>query len=432
MVATTKEAPRGADLSAAGPARAADPPAVSRPAEGPSAEAIDKENEKKRRGKRGPILIGVLLLVVAVSLGVWAHERGHESTDDAQVDGEVVAVPTRASGLVVKVLFVENQRVKEGDVLAELDPSTATARLAQARATLEVAEAAAEAADADAHLSETNAKGNKAVSDAALATASVGAASASDQIKEAEAQVRTSEATLKQAREERDRSKSLFDSGAITRAELDRANNAFDVASSNLEGARARLATLRAAAAQAQSRIVEASAKAEQAADVDTVVKQARARAKSTHAQVDAAKAAVDLALLDVSYTKILAPHDGIASKKTIAVGQTVVAGQTIAQLVTPSLWITGNFKETQVAEMHVGQHASIEVDAFPGVKIQGALESFSGATGSRFTLLPPDNASGNFTKVVQRLPVRVKLVDVPKGIELRPGMSVDLTIDTR
>jgi membrane fusion protein (multidrug efflux system) len=394
-------------------------------------QAVETSGQKPK-SRRGTVLGLVFLVAAAIGVLVWLRGRGKESTDDAQVDGEVVAVPTRTSGLVVKVLFVENQSVKEGDVLAELDPTPATARLAQAKAALDVAQARADAADADSRLAETNAKGNKAVSDAALATASVGAVSATDQIKEAEAQVRTSEASAKQAREERDRAQSLFDSGAITRAELDRATTAFDVATSSLEGAKARLATLRESAAQAQSRIVEASARAEQASDVDTVVKQAHARARSAHAEVDSAKAAVDLAALELSYTKITAPHDGVASKKTIAVGQTVVAGQTVTQLVTPALWVTGNFKETQISKMRVGQRAEIEVDAFPGVVVSGAIESFSGATGSRFTLLPPDNASGNFTKVVQRVPVRVKLVDVPRGIELRPGLSVDLTLDTR
>ena len=136
--------------------------------------------------------------------------------------------------------------------------------------------------------------------------------------------------------------------------------------------------------------------------------------------------------MLDLSYTRIFAPSDGVLSKKSINVGQMLSSGQSIVQLVTDKLWVTGNFKETQVAPMRVGQPASIEVDAFSGSSIVGEVESFSGATGAKFTLLPPDNATGNFTKVVQRVPVRVRLHELPAGITLRPGMSVDLTVDTR
>ena len=152
-----------------------------------------------------------------------------------------------------------------------------------------------------------------------------------------------------------------------------------------------------------------------------------RARSRS-----DAACAKVVLAALDLSYTKIVAPHAGVVSKKSINEGQTVSVGQPIVQLVTPALWVTANFKETQVGHMHPGQPAHFTVDAYPGVELSGTLESLSGATGSRFTLLPPDNATGNYTKVVQRMPVRVSVAAVPAGVLLRPGMSVELTVDTR
>ena len=138
------------------------------------------------------------------------------------------------------------------------------------------------------------------------------------------------------------------------------------------------------------------------------------------------------MAALDLSYAKIFAPSDGVVSKKSINVGQMLSPGQSIVQLVTDKLWVTGNFKETQVAQMRVGQPATVEVDAFSGTSLAGEVESFSGATGAKFTLLPPDNATGNFTKVVQRLPVRVRLHHIHEGVALRPGMSVELTVDTR
>ncbi len=177
----------------------------------------------------------------------------------------------------------------------------------------------------------------------------------------------------------------------------------------------------------------EASAKLTQSSDVDALIEQARAKARTAHAQVRTAEAARDLAALELSYTKIVAPQRGTASKKTIAVGQMVAPGQTIVQLVTTqSSWITGNFRETQIGGMRVGQATEIEIDAFPGVKFHGEVESFSGATGARFSLLPPDNATGNFTKVVQRVPVRIHLHDIPTGVALRPGMSAELSVNTR
>jgi membrane fusion protein (multidrug efflux system) len=147
---------------------------------------------------------------------------------------------------------------------------------------------------------------------------------------------------------------------------------------------------------------------------------------------VATARAARDLAAVELSYTKVLAPHDGMISKKSVAEGQALGAGQTVAQLVTPGVWVTANFKETQLGKLHPGQHAKFSVDAYPSLEFAGEVESLSAATGSRFTLLPPDNASGNFTKVVQRVPVRVHVSSVPGKVVLRPGMSVDLSVDVR
>jgi membrane fusion protein (multidrug efflux system) len=373
--------------------------------------------------------------VAASALGatgwVLAH-RGLESTDDAQTDADVVAVPARTGGTIRRVLFTENQRVKAGDLLVEIDDVPAKARLAQAEASLAAAMASAEAADADAELAGTNALGNKSVAEAGLRTASVGVASFSDQIKEGESQVRSAEASFAQATSDHGREKALYEKAAISKAEFDRAETAYSVAAAALEGARARLETVRQGANQARSRVVEASARAKQTGNVEPLVRQAHAKAAAAHAQVDTARAARDLAALDVSYTQILAPHDGVVSRKTVSEGQSVGAGQAVVQVVTPEVWVTANFKETQVGRMREGQPARFSVDAFPGVEFSGDVQSLSGATGARFSLLPPDNATGNFTKVVQRVPVRVHVRDVRPGVTLRPGMSVDLTIDTR
>jgi len=386
--------------------------------------------EQPQRRRR--ILIGIAAVAVAAGAAWYITHRGLESTDNAQIDTNIVAVPARTAGTVSRVLFIENQQVHTGDLLAELDDAPAKARLAQAEANLAAATASADAADADAEVAETNAVGNKSFAEASLQTAVVGVATTTDQIKEREAMVQSAEANLTQAKLDRDRAKSLFDSGAIAKANFDQADTGYSLAAANLEAARSRLTTEKLSVDQNRSKVAEANAKAKQANNVPVLVRQARARAAQAHAQVATAQAQRDLAALDFFYTKILAPHDGVVSKKTINEGQNVGLGQTVVQLVTPDIYLTGNFKETQVTHMRVGQNVHFSVDAFPGREFDGEVESLSGATGSRFTLLPPDNATGNFTKVVQRLPVRVKLHAPPDGVALRPGMSVDVTVDTR
>jgi membrane fusion protein, multidrug efflux system len=395
-------------------------------------ETAPTRDVPEARSKKGLVLGLVAAAVIAAGAVYYVTHHGLENTDNAQIDGDVVAVPARVGGVVTKIAFTENQRVKAGDLLAELDSAPAQAHLAEADANVFTAQAQADAADATARVSQTNAIGDKSVADASLITASVGAASTSDQIKEAAAELQSAQTSLAQAQLDHDRAQSLLSTGAISKAEFDRTDTQFRVAQSNVDVATARLTTIKGSAAQAQSRVAEAQAKAKSSNDVDTQIKLAEARAKAAHAQVDTAKAARDLAALDLSYTKIFAPNDGVVSKKSINVGQMLSPGQSIVQLVTDKLWVTGNFKETQVAKMRVGQPAAVEVDAFSGTSIEGEVESFSGATGAKFTLLPPDNATGNFTKVVQRLPVRVRLRELPAGIVLRPGMSVDLTVDTR
>jgi membrane fusion protein (multidrug efflux system) len=387
---------------------------------------------RKRMTRRSIILLSLLGVGLAGGGTWWFLHRGLENTDDAQIDGDVVPVPARVSAPVVELHFTENQVVHAGDLLVVLDDQEARARLEQAEATLASAEATAQAAEADAEVARTNAIGNRSIAQASLRSASAGAASARDQISQADAALRSTEATLRQADQDRERNRKLLEQGAIPRVVLDQYETAYNVALSARDAAKARLSQLHQSASQATGAIAEASARAEVTGNVDVIVQQATAKAKSARAQVASATASRDLAKLQLSYTRIVAPQDGVISKRTVTVGQMVAAGQPVAQLIAPGLWVTANFKETQIADMHVGQPASFSVDAFPGHDFHGQVESFSGATGSRFSLLPPDNASGNFTKVVQRLPVRVHIAALPKGVALRPGMSVDLTVDTR
>jgi len=399
----------------------------------PAAELTVAPTTAGSKSFRRNAVVASLALVAAVGAGSWYRTTmGHETTDDAQVDAEVVSVPARTAGTIAHIRFVENQTVHAGDVLAELDDDQAKARLAQAEASLASAEAAANAADADARVAESNANGNAAAANATLRAQAAQVTGARDQIAEATATLASVEATFRQAQTDRARDASLFHDGAVPQSVLDQADTSLAVARSNADAARARLNTLKSGVDQASGRADEASARVKQQSDVASLVEQARARALQAHAQVGTAKATRDLAALDLSYTRIVAPHDGVVSKKTIAEGQSVGVGQGIVQLVTPGVWITANFKETQLARMRVGVPVEFSVDAYPSKKFHGEVESLSGATGSRFTLLPPDNASGNFTKIVQRLPVRIRVTDSPAGTELRPGMSVDVNVDTR
>ena len=341
---------------------------------------------------------GAVALAIVGGGGWWFLHRGEEATDDAQVDAEVVPVPARVGGVVAAVTFRENQVVHEGDVLATIDDALPKAKLAAAEADLASAQAIAEAADAD--ITVISAGGSKEIAQAkAAATA-------------AESAKTTAEAELA-------RQKRLVAANAAPQERLDAAQSAFDGAVSNLEQARARFA----AAASGEGSSAKGAVAAQNV--------QARARAATAHARVQSAQAAHDLAALEVSWTQIKAPREGIASRKTIAQGQMVQPGQPIAMLVpTADVWVTANFKETQLARMKVGQPARVHIDAFPHADIEAQVESFSGATGARFSLLPPDNATGNFTKVVQRIPVRLKLKKVPDGIVLRAGMSADAVVD--
>ncbi|XXX73009.1 HlyD family secretion protein [Sorangium sp. So ce134] len=396
-----------------------------------SPEAVSGAVKTGKPSKAVGITAAALALAVAAGAGWYVAHRGLETTDDAQIDAEVVSVPARASGVVVKVHFAENQAVKAGDVLAELDADPARARLAQAEATLSAARASADAADADERIAETNARSNKSVAEASLHGAASSASASKQQIAEGEAHVASATATLEQATLERDRAKRLVETGALAQAQFDQLQAAVDVAGASLEQAKAHLAALKATTTQAWSRVEEANARVQQASNVDALIAQARARARVAHAQVETAQAARDLAALELSYTRIVAPQDGTVSKKTLSVGQMVSPGQAVGMLVPArQVWVTGNFKETQLARMHVGQPARVSVDAYPGVTVEGEVESFSAATGARFSLLPPDNATGNFTKVVQRVPVRIRLHDAPPDLALRPGMSVELTVD--
>ncbi len=396
-------------------------------------EAAREPAEGKAPGGKTKIrkAVGVAVAVaVAVVVGWYVIEAGRESTDDAQVEADVVPVPAQSGGTVERVLFVENQLVKKGDPLVELDPRIARAKLAQAEAELAAAEGGAQAADAAVHVIDATAKGQRSAAEASLRGSTVALTTTGDDIAQAKASVASLTATRHQAEQDLERAKNLFAENAVTKQRFDAAQAAFDAADANLLQAKARLQAALASPAMADARLNEAKARLGQSSAVEAQIAQARAQAALARARVETAKAVRDLAAIEVEHTRIIAPSDGLASKKGVVVGQMVAPGQAVAMLVpTKAVWVVANFKETQLSQMKTGQPAEVEIDAYPGVKLHGEVESFSGATGSRFSLLPAENATGNFTKVVQRVPVRVKLKEVPADKELRPGMSAEVTV---
>jgi membrane fusion protein, multidrug efflux system len=387
--------------------------------------------------KRRVIMLSLLAAFILSGAGWWVLHRGLEATDDAQLDADVVAVPSRAGGIVTAVHFTDNQRVEAGALLVELDDAQAKAKLAQAEAEVLAAKASADAADATTDLTARNASAGQSIARASLTGAAVAVTATSDQIAEASANLASATAQRDKAKLDLDRTRQLFASGAIANAQLEAAQAGFDSAQALRDSAEARIITLKSSTTQARARVSEASARLGQASDtLPSQVAEAKARAASARARVATAEATRDLAQLDLSYTKIFAPHAGILSKRSVAEGQLVSAGQAVVMLVPDAskggaVWVTGNFKETQLAKMQIGQPATLTIDAY-GRELQGRVESFSGATGARFALLPPDNATGNFTKVVQRVPVRVKIENLPADLLLLPGLSVELTVNTR
>jgi membrane fusion protein (multidrug efflux system) len=408
----TERAPASPSATHAAPTDRAAPPAAGR--------------------SRRPLVLGAVAAVALAGAGWWFAHRGIEDTDDAQLDGDVVNVPARTTAVVTEILFTDNQPVAKDAILARLDPKPAEARLAQAEAELLSAKAAAQAAHVEAALAASNARGQRTAAAASLRGARVTVSTTAQQIAEADAQLRAATATHDKARLDLERARALFAKEVVARAQLDAAQAAFDAAQATVAQARARAASLRASTEQVEARISEANARLQQASTVDQQIADAEARAQVADARVRTAQAARDLAALELSYTTIRAPRDGIVSRRTINVGQMVTPGTPIAAIVpTSGLWVTGNFKETQLAHMKPGQPATVHIDAY-GVDLHGKVDSFSGATGARFSLLPPDNATGNYTKVVQRVPVRIALTDAPKDLALRPGLSVVLAVDTR
>jgi membrane fusion protein (multidrug efflux system) len=406
--------------------------AVSEP--NPAPAAPERVVAPAKRGQARPYLI--LGAVVAVGLAVYLVlswlSRGKESTDDAQVDSDVVAVSARVGGAVLKVYVVDNQQVKAGDPLVEIDPADFAAKERQAEAEFAAAQAQAAASDAQMRIVSATSKGGLSAAQAQLSGTATSVASAGAQIEAAKASVARSQAEAARAETDLARAESLKKDEAIPQAQVDTARANALAARAAVAQSQAQLASAQDMRRTAQTQIAEAQGRVVQSAPVDAELAMAQANADLAHARADAAQASLALAKLQLSYTRIVAPADGMLSRLGVHEGQLVQAGQQVVGVVPNGTYVVANFKETQVGRMRPGQRAEISVDALPGRTFEGKIESTSPGTGARFSLLPADNASGNFVKVVQRVPVKITWVSVPEDVKLAAGLSVDVTVLTQ
>ena len=428
--------------------------------------------------RRPAVLIAAAILtILAVVFGVryYLYATSHESTDDAFIEAHIVQVSPKVSGYIAKVYVKDNQEVKAGDLLAEVDPSDFQVRVDQARASLDSARSKDESASSNVSLTKVNTAAGveQAVSGVSSAKSEVEAAQAQvaaarARLDQAQAQVTTALANAEQARAEAEaaqadqgfaeadlkRYQELFAKDEVSKQRLDQAATAAQTAQAQTRAARDKAAAIeaqvadarasqeaaRAALLQAQSqvgvanaRVGEASGKLAAANSAPQQVAVSKAQAQTAGADVGQAKASLDQAELQLSYTKIYASESGRITRKAIEVGAYVEAGQALMAIVPGDVWVTANFKETQLGAIRPGQTVDIKVDAFPGKVFKGHVDSIQAGSGARFSMLPPENATGNYVKVVQRVPVKILFDEPTDGpYLLGPGMSAVPEVKTK
>jgi membrane fusion protein (multidrug efflux system) len=376
-------------------------------------------------GFRIAVVIAIIVLLV-VGLFIYRYVTSYESTDDAQVDGHVNSVSARISGHVVKLNVRDNQFVPAGTVLVEIDPADYQVALERAKADFEDARGLAIAAGVDVPIASVSTTSQLSSTQAEADSARAGIQAARQQSQAAKAQLQQAEANNVKAQNDLGRYRQLVDKQEISQQQYDQAVAAARAGDAAVEAARANADAAVQQVSQAQSKLAQAEANWRNANTAPKQMSAMRAKAASAEAEVQRRKADLDQAQLNLQYTKILAPVAGVVSDRTVEVGQNVVPGQELMKVIPlDDIWITANLKETQLRNIKVGQPVTVEVDA-TGRKYKGKVDSIAGASGARFSLLPPENATGNYVKVVQRIPVKIVLEpDENKDHELRPGMSV-------
>lgn len=401
------------------------PEASNRPLPATERDFHTHPSRTQSPGFRIAVLIALVVLLV-VGFFVYRYLTSYESTDDAQVDGHINSVSARISGHVMKLNVVDNQYVQAGTVLVEIDPADYQVAYERAKADYADAEAVAIAAGVNVPITSVNTSSQVSASEADVNSARAGIQAAQQQLEAAKAQLVQTQANDFKAQNDLGRYKQLVDKQEISEQQFDEATAAAKASAAAVDAARATADAADHQVTQAKGRLVQAEANYRQANTAPKQLQISKARAESAQAQVQRSKASLEQAELNLNYTKVTAPVNGIVSDRTVEVGQNVVPGQELMKVINlDDIWITANFKETQLRDMKPGQRVTIEVDA-NGRKYYGKLDSIAGASGARFSLLPPENATGNYVKVVQRVPVKIVLdAGSNNNHTLRPGLSV-------
>jgi membrane fusion protein (multidrug efflux system) len=396
------------------------------------------------KGKQPWIMGGLVIALAVTAFFVWRHLSPRESTDDAQVSGHVSPVAARVAGTVATVVVNDNQAVHGGDVLVEIDPHDYQLALARAEADLAAAEAGASAARTTVPVTSATTTSQLDVARTGTTNAEAALHAAEHEVDASRAKLTVAKAKLTEATavanktsQDLERLRPLVAKDEVSKQQYDAAVSvdesaraSVDSAQAGIGEAQANLEVSEAKRLQSEGMVHEAKSEATAASTAPEQVAMTEAKAKAADAQVLQARAAVDVAKLNLDRASVRAPTSGIVSRKSVEVGQIVQAGQPLMALTAlDSVWVVANFKETQLDNMRVGQRADVSVDAY-GRHYAGHVDSIAAATGATFSLLPPDNASGNFVKVVQRVPVKI-VIDSGQDAAavLRPGMSVNATV---
>jgi membrane fusion protein (multidrug efflux system) len=413
-------APHSPDLPPS-PLTRADVPIESRP------DATDG-----KRGSRRPFLIvGLVIMTGVVALAVYLmRTRGQESTDDAQVEGDVVSISVRVPGLVVAVPAADNHRIKKGDLIAQVDDTDYAARLKQAQAELSQARAQAAQAEVQEQMVAASAKGDIAAGQALVAGSSYAVRGAHANVASARATVDLAEGDERIAAIDLARCKALREANALPQSKLDEAQAAADRAHATVAQAHAALSASEEQQNAANARVSEAQGRLTQSAPIETQLNAARANTELQRGRVTGAEAVVALAQSQLDATHVVAPADGLLTNLSLHPGVLAAVGTPVALLVPPEVYVVANFKETQIGELRPGQPVIVSVDALAPRIFEGKVDTIAGGTQGRFSLLPSDNAGENFVKVVQRVPVKVRLAAT--DAVLLPGLSAGVTVNVR
>ncbi len=408
----------------------------------PNRDYIDRDPEgnehaEEHRGffaknpKAGLIIMAVAIVAVVGGLLFWWTSRQWENTDDAQVDGHIYDVNARVGGQILKVNVDDGQFVHAGDVLVQIDPKDYQVALAKAQADYDDAVATATAAGLSVPITSIGSSSQISSADADLLNTQAGVAAAQGQVESAQAQLIEAQANARKLNADVERYRQLMSKHEIAQQQFDQAVTAAEGANATVNARQADVNAAQDQVRQAQARVAQSQANLANARITPKQIAITKAKADSAVAQEEQKKAALEQARLNVQYSTIVSPVDGVIGRRAAQVGQNVQPGQDLFAIVPINdIWITANFKETQLGLMHPGQYVEIKIDTYGGRTWKGHVTSMGGATGSRYSLLPPENATGNYVKVVQRIPVRIdfddaKQADFNKDGLLRPGMSV-------